>query len=145
MPNFEKGIPDAVFFLRVRRQHYPMNYGWVTYAQGHKVLAPLHHVRYASTDMCDPTRYGLKFLVQHMHAPVHIGNHYAIRRGRDGRNRGRDAQHMRALSKVMCVSNEYDIEEWELSPLRRLSDRNKRVTQHVLPAQKLLTTLPQSF
>src|SRR5712671_2036851 len=25
MPNFEKGIPDAVFFLQVRRQYYLMN------------------------------------------------------------------------------------------------------------------------
>lgn len=89
MPYFEKGIPDAVFFLRVQRQHYAMNTSKGsrnTNAESHKVPTPLHHVCYASTNMRDPTRDGLEFLVEHMHAPVHVRDDHAIRRGRDGRN-----------------------------------------------------------
>ena len=53
---------------------------------------------------------------------------------------------MRTLSKVMCVSNEYDIEEWELSPLIKfIREEQESNNQHVPPAQKLLTTLLQSF
>lgn len=86
MPNFKKRIPYAVFFLHAQRQCYLINTvkgEGNTDAEGHKVPAPLHHVRYASTNVCDPARDGLKFLIEDVHAAMNIGDNNAIRRGRD--------------------------------------------------------------
>ena len=52
---------------------------------------------------------------------------------------------MRTLGKVMRIFDEHDIEEWELPPLRHFIREKPGYDEwHVLPGQKLLTTLLQS-
>jgi len=53
---------------------------------------------------------------------------------------------MRTLGKVMRIFDEHDIEEWELPPLRHFIREKPGCNEwHVLPGQKLLTTLLQSI